>query len=268
MQPHEPIWLPALAPWPAGVQAGITYRHGGVSAPPWDSWNLGDHVGDQPEHVARNRQRLADHVGGRPVFCRQVHGIQVLPLFSNTPDGLEADGSYTHEAGVACTMMVADCLPLLLALPDGSGVAALHAGWRGLCGQSGLGVIEALCRQWPALSSAWVRQRTVVWVGPCIGPQAFEVGPEVRQAFCQHHPADAAHFTPCPAGAGGKWLANLPALARARLQRSGFECVYGNDASDAWCTVTQASRFFSHRRDQPRWGSTGRMGACIWRHAL
>lgn len=280
---HHPAigWLPAHAPWPAGVAAGVTQRSGGVSVPPWDSLNLGEHVGDNPAHVQANRQRLAEGMALHPVFLRQVHGNAVLRLQADTPDGLTADACWTEQAGLACTVLVADCLPLLLAAPDGSSVAAVHAGWRGLAGQGtaqGQGVLEALCAAWPAAQSPSQRAAIQVWLGPCIGPQRFEVGPEVRQAFILHDPAAAACFVPLPGeptlGAGAtaaeaagaaasKYLADLPALARQRLAALGFERVAGNDGSAGWCTASQPSRFFSHRRDGARLGSSGRMAACI-----
>ena len=288
--PRNPAtgWLPAHAPWPAGVVAGITQRSGGVSAPPWDSLNLGDHVGDNPIHVQANRERLADAIGMRPVFLRQVHGNAVLHLQANTPDGLAADACWTDQPGLACTVLVADCLPLLLAAPDGASVAAVHAGWRGLAGRGtvpgqaqggqaqGQGVLEALCAAWPAAQHLSQRAAIQVWLGPCIGLQRFEVGPEVRQAFILHDPAAAACFVPLPgpqaagagagpaaAAAGPKYLADLPALARQRLAALGFERVAGNDGGADWCTASQPSRFFSHRRDGARLGSSGRMAACI-----
>jgi len=274
-------WLPAQAPWPAGVAAGITQRSGGVSAPPWDSLNLGDHVGDDPAHVQANRQRLADGLALHPVFMRQVHGNAVLRLQADTPDGLTADACWTDQPGLACTVLVADCLPLLLAAPDGHSVAAVHAGWRGLAGQGtaqGQGVLEALCAAWPAAQHPSQRAAIQVWLGPCIGPQRFEVGPEVRQAFTLHDPAAAACFVPLPGptavGAGAqtgakegaaapKYLANLPALARLRLAALGFAHVAGNDGSADWCTVSQPARYFSHRRDGAVLGTTGRMAAWI-----
>jgi YfiH family protein len=257
------------------VAAGITQRSGGVSAAPWSSLNLGDHVGDQPAHVQANRQRLADGLALHPVFMRQVHGNAVLRLQADTPDGLTADACWTDQPSLGCTVLVADCLPLLLATPDGRSVAAVHAGWRGLAGQGtaqGEGVLEALCAAWPAAQHPSQRAAIQVWLGPCIGPQRFEVGPEVRQAFILHDPAAVACFVPLPglpalgervAAAAPKYLADLPALARQRLAALGFERVAGNDGSADWCTASQPSRFFSHRRDGARLGSSGRMAACI-----
>jgi YfiH family protein len=244
----------------AQLGAWMSTREGGHSVAPWDSFNLGDHVGDATEHVQANRQLLADSLRARPVFLRQVHGTQVLELGMQTPDGAVADACYTFDRGVACTIMVADCLPVLLWDEQGRWVAAAHAGWRGLAGQGGVGVLEAL---WAALKARGASaQTTVAWLGPCIGPQAFEVGPEVRQAFIQDQPGLAQAFRP---GHGDRWLADLAALARARLQRIGLTRVSGNDGSPDWCTVSRPALFFSHRRDAARLGSTGRMAACIWR---
>lgn len=251
---------------PAGVQAALTTRAGGVSGAPWDQWNLGDHVGDHPAHVADNRRLLAQRLGARPVYLRQVHGTQVVALTADTPDGSQADACWTSQPGVACTVMVADCLPVLLCSADGQSVAAAHAGWRGLAGADGLGVLEALSREWPAASEPAARAGIRVWLGPCIGPQAFEVGPEVRAAFVAPDPAAEQAFVPTPQHAqDGKWLCHLPLLARQRLQALGYTHIDGNDGSPAWCTVTQASVFFSHRRDSRRFGNSGRFAACIWR---
>jgi YfiH family protein len=248
----------AIVPdWPAppGVQALFTTRLGGVSVAPFDSFNLGDHVRDEPLAVAANRERLAALTSpARPVFLQQVHGTQVVRLAPDTSDGMVADGCVVQVPGVAATIMVADCLPVLLAHASGTVVAAAHAGWRGLVD----GVIEVTAR---ALRDAAGGGEIIAWLGPCIGPQAFEVGSEVCEAFVAHDHQAAAHFWPL---GGGKFLADLPALARLRLRAVGVTNVHGNDGSPAWCTVTQPSHFFSHRRDAAVLGSTGRMAACVW----
>jgi hypothetical protein len=254
-------WLVPDWPVPAGIRALFTTRAGGVSAPPFDSFNLGDHVRDDPVAVAANRRRLREAVGARPVFLSQTHGVKVAALHDATPDGTEADACLTGHAGVACTVMVADCLPVLWCLPDGSAVAASHAGWRGLAGRDGHGILEAT---WQALRGLSVTAAApLVWLGPCIGPRAFEVGAEVRDAFVAVDAESARCFKPLPSA--DKFLADLPVLARLRLRAMGVTQVFGNDGDDAWCTVTQPSRFFSHRRDAARLGSTGRMAACVWK---
>jgi hypothetical protein len=265
----HPDWLIPDWPAPAGVRVVFTSRAGGVSAPPYDSLNLGDHVGDAPEAVAANRALLARAIGTQAVFLKQMHGSAVLALDAATPDGLPADACVTAQPRIACTIMVADCLPVLLATQDGRAVAAAHAGWRGLAGAGdgcGQGVLEAtyaslraLVRPGPAAGEI------LAWLGPCIGPGAFEVGPEVKAAFEAGQPQAGRFFVPTGAG---KYLANLPALARLRLQALGITQVYGNDGSLPWCTVSNPSRFFSHRRDAGvggnGFGTTGRMAACIW----
>lgn len=254
-------WLVPAWPAPAGVHALFTTRAGGVSVAPFDSFNLGDHVRDDPAAVAINRQRLWEATGARPVFLSQVHGLEVASLNTGSADGMVADACTTSQPGVACTVMVADCLPVLWCLSDGSAVAASHAGWRGLAGRDGRGILEAT---WLAL-----RQRAgpgvtpMVWLGPCIGPGAFEVGAEVREAFVGADAEAAGSFTALPAA--GKFLADLPRLARRRLETLGITQVFGNDGSEGWCTVTESSRFFSHRRDAARLGSSGRMAACVWK---
>ncbi len=250
----------AGAQLPPGLGAWMSSREWGHSSAPWDSFNLGDLVGDVPGHVLANRQLLADTLGVRPVFLQQVHGTAVLEIGAHTPDGAVADACFAFEAGVACTIMVADCLPVLLWDREGRWVAAAHAGWRGLAGEDGQGVLENL---WGALAERGARaERTRVWLGPCIGPEAFEVGPEVMRAFGQGQAGAGSAFKP---GQAGRLWADLPALARARLHRLGLGQVQGNDGSRAWCTVSGSAHFFSHRRDALRLGSSGRMAACIWR---
>jgi polyphenol oxidase len=260
-----PLHWPVHWTAPQGVRSTFTTRSGGHSSAPYDSLNLGDHVGDVPASVAANRLSLQQQMGIRPVFLQQVHGVQVVQLEGATPDGTQADACTTTQRGVACTIMVADCLPVLFANRAGTAVAAAHAGWRGLVA----GVLEQTCEQLKALPQLATAQAAIhsganewiAWLGPCIGPQAFEVGPEVRQAFVAHDAAAARLFT--PAGQVGKWLADLAGLARLRLVALGFDPqtqLFGNDSSATWCTVSNPSRFFSHRRD----GISGRLAACIW----
>jgi YfiH family protein len=249
-------WIVPDWPAPASVRAVCSTRQGGVSMPPYDSLNLGDHVGDDAAAVARNRAVLQEAIGTRPVFLQQVHGSGVARLDARTPDGAQADGCVATQAGVACTIMVADCLPVLFADGAGRAVAAAHAGWRGLAG----GVLEATARGlWDAAGQAPAEaaRTTIAWLGPCIGPTAFEVGDEVRQAFVALQPGAAAMFRP---HGPGKWLADLQGLARMRLSSLGISQVHGNDGSDAWCSVRNPSRFFSHRRDRV----SGRFAACVW----
>ena len=265
-------WLVPDWPAPAGVRAVFTSRTGGVSAVPFDTMNLGSHVGDVPASVDANRQLLKRATGAeRAVFLDQVHGVRVELLDPNTPDGQPADACMTLHRQLACTVMVADCLPVLLASLDGTRVAAAHAGWRGLAGNgdaAGQGVIESVFESFSAPAKyrrAQDATKIIAWLGPCIGPAAFEVGEEVRAAFAARQPQAARCFT---ATGPGKYLADLPALARLRLQALGVTQVYGNDGSAPWCTVGNPSRFFSHRRDAGisgnGFGTTGRMAACIW----
>jgi YfiH family protein len=245
---HAPAdWLVPDWPAPAGVHAVCTTRAGGVSSAPYDSFNLGDHVGDDADAVAVNRRRFADAIGVRPVFMKQVHGRRLVDVLGHTRDGVEADACVTSDPGLACTIMVADCLPVLLADARGGAVGAAHAGWRGLAD----GVIDVAVNAMP-------RGELMAWLGPCIGPGAFEVGPEVRETFIARDPDAAAFFHP---HAEGKFLGDLPALARHRLRSLGVVPVYGNDGSAAWCTVSNPSRFFSHRRDRV----SGRFAAAVWR---
>jgi len=255
MQTFDPDWLVPEWPTPPSVRAVCTTRNGGGSAGNYASFNLGTHVGDDPQHVAKNRMRLGTALAARPVFLNQTHGVHVQALAPDTVDGIDADAAITSHTGVACTVMVADCLPVLLCDAAGTRVAVAHAGWRGLLGAARQGVLEQTVAQ---LRGADSLASIMVWLGPCIGPHAFEVGDEVRDAFVSNSADAAACFV---SASSGKWLADLPGLARQRLMAMGVTQIYGNDGSDAWCTVGNPSRFFSHRRDR----ISGRQAACIWR---
>jgi hypothetical protein len=232
-------------PLPAGVKACSTTRHGGISLPPYDSLNLGTHVGDEAQAVAVNRQRLVEgaDLPQMPVWLEQVHGTRVVRLDGQTPADLQADAVYSNVPGQVCAVMTADCLPVLFCSQAGDEVAAAHAGWRGLCN----GVLEQTLAAFTAEPG-----RISAWLGPAIGPQQFEVGPEVRAAFIAVDDAAAAAFTP----QGDKFLADIYLLARQRLQRAGIHAIYGGDR----CTVSEISHFFSYRRD----GITGRLASLIW----
>lgn len=229
-------------PAPAWVKACVTTRGGGVSLAPYQALNLGDHVGDAPAAVAENRRRLTDTFAIQPAWLKQVHGLVVAeadPLVI-----AEADASWTATPGIACTVMTADCLPVLFCDRAGTRVGAAHAGWRGLVG----GVLEA------TLDSLGVpAQDVLVWLGPAIGPQAFEVGSEVRDAFMTVHPESADAFV--PGTQPGKFLADIYALARIRLAARGVTAVYGG----GFCTVTDP-RFYSFRRNPV----TGRQASLVW----
>ena len=247
----RPPWTP-----PPGVGAAMSLRVGGVSDGPCASLNLGVAVGDDPLAVAANRARFAAALGARPVWLRQVHGTHVLRLVGDTDDtpATPADAAWTTQQGVACTVQVADCLPVLFALRDGTAVAAAHAGWRGLAGGVLQATLQALCEGTGARAAD-----VQAWLGPCIGPRQFEVGEDVLRAFGQApQSADAQRFVyRARADGAPRWLANLRLLAQDRLVAAGVQSV-----SDAGaCTVADPSAFFSFRRD----GRTGRMAAAIWR---
>lgn len=267
-------WL--VPGWPAipGVQALFTLRGGGHSAPPWNAMNLGDHVGDDVRAVQANRQLLARTItqrsarAVRPVFMQQVHGCGVQILDATSVQGQAFDACVTDTAGIACTIMVADCLPVLIAHQSGLVIGAAHAGWRGLAGVQGHGVLESLWQAYVEKLSDHgvvdnIAAHTQIWLGPCIGPEAFEVGDEVRQALVEGMPSASQCFI--AQEQGGKWRADLAHIARLRWQEMGVMHIDGNDSSPAWCTVGNASQFFSHRRDAGLLGSTGRMAACIWK---
>ncbi|UVL55602.1 peptidoglycan editing factor PgeF [Pseudomonas sp. B21-035] len=229
-------------PAPARVRACVTTRSGGVSLPPYESFNLGDHVGDAPAAVAENRRRLTTEFGIQPAWLKQVHGVVVAKA---DPEVIaEADASYSDTPGIACTVMTADCLPVLFCDRAGTRVAAAHAGWRGLAN----GVLEATLER-----LALPPEEVLVWLGPAIGPQAFEVGLEVRDAFTTVHPETAQAFV--PGAQPGKLMADIYQLARLRLAARGVNAVYGGGL----CTVSDP-RFYSYRRTP----QGGRFASLVW----
>ncbi|WP_235971123.1 peptidoglycan editing factor PgeF [Azohydromonas caseinilytica] len=235
----------------------MSTRAGGVSAAPWHSCNLGDAVGDDPAAVAENRARFTAALGAVPAWLRQVHGTRVLRVSladaratAQVPP--EADAAVTSERGVACVVQVADCLPVLFAALNGRTVGAAHAGWRGLAG----GVLENTLSELCAAAQC-APQDVVAWLGPCIGPAQFEVGADVLRGFGVDPAAGDPAFVSRPRDDGSaRWLADLPALARRRLEMAGLRQISGGQ----WCTAADASRFFSFRRDRV----TGRQAAAVW----
>jgi len=234
-------------PAPGGVRAVSTTRQGGFSQPPFAGFNLGAHVGDDPGAVAANRAWLVEHwaLPRPPAWLSQVHGTRVVELTGDEGAApLQVDAAWTRVPGVVCAVMTADCLPVLLCDESGTRVAAAHAGWRGLSA----GVLEATVA---ALGSPG---RLLAWLGPAIGPSAFEVGEDVRTAFVADDQAAAAAFR--NADVPGKYFADIYRLADLRLRRAGVTRIFGGGA----CTSREVDRFFSFRRD----GVTGRMASLIW----
>lgn len=232
--------------WPApkNVHALSTTRMGGLSSGPYASLNLGEHVGDDPKAVAANRARLQQSLGSAmPRWLKQVHGVRV------TRDGdvthSPADAAVTGRRDVACTVLTADCLPVIFCDRVGMRAAAAHAGWRGLSA----GVLEATLE-----SMGCAPKDVLAWMGPAIGPEAYEVGDEVRRAFVAHSAEAAKAFA--PGKAQGKWWCDLYMLARQRLEAAGVQSIHGG----GFCTFTDKGRFFSFRRD----GECGRMATLIW----
>lgn len=237
----EPDW-----PAPARVKALSTTRQGGVSSAPFDSLNLGHHVGDDPAAVTANRAALLDTLppGTKIQWLEQVHGTDVIQA-TGADSYPKADASICRQPGIACAIMTADCLPVLLCNRAGTTVAAAHAGWRGLLN----GILEATIA-----TMGEPPGELLAWLGPAIGPNAFEVGPEVQAAFTAHAAASDSCFLASP-NRDGHFLADIYSLARQRLTSAGVSAVYGG----AECTLTDAPRFFSYRRD----GQTGRMATLI-----
>jgi YfiH family protein len=232
-------------PAPANVRALTTTRAGGVSRGPFESFNLGDHVGDDPGAVQRNRALLREalRLPAEPLWLKQVHGTNVVDAATAAP-GVTADGAYTDKRGVVLAALTADCLPVFLCDRAGTRIALLHAGWRGLAG----GVIEAGVGKLAVAGG-----ELLAWLGPAIGPDSYEVGDEVRAAFCAHDPASAPAFR--TNGRGG-WWADLYELARQRLRALGVRELHGGQH----CTLREQDRFFSYRRD----GQCGRMASLLW----
>lgn len=242
-------WIVPEWPAPPRVRSLITTRHGGVSAGVYAGLNLGDHVGDDPALVAQNRAVLRAVLPAEPAWLRQVHGVAVADADASAGP-VEADASTARRPGVVCAVLTADCLPVLLCDDAGSVVAAAHAGWRGLAA----GVIEQTVRSMGVDPAS-----LMAYLGPAIGPAAFEVGDEVRQVFVAADPAAQQAFTPSTQHSAlgtEKWLADIYLLARQRLQHLGVERVGGG----GYCTHGDPQRFYSYRRD----GATGRMASLIW----
>jgi YfiH family protein len=233
-------------PAPVNVKALQTTRVGGLSQPPYANLNLGTHVGDDPLTVAINRQLLSPFLPSEPVWVNQVHGPRVIDA-AQTNCLEDADAAFTSHTEVVCVTMTADCLPVLLCDEAGTVVAAVHAGWRGLCD----GVIEAAVNKMATDNS-----KILAWLGPAIGPQAFEVGDDVRQQFLQKDANAINAFTPLD----NKWLCDIYTLAKQRLLRLGITQIYGGGVDEDFCTYTDEARFFSFRRDNV----TGRMVSLIW----
>jgi YfiH family protein len=238
-------WIQPDWPLPAHVHAATTLRSGGISVGGYASLNPAGHVNDDPEHVLANRRIIKEmlKLPAEPVWLQQVHGIEVVKA-DQVRTLPAADASFTDQAGTVCAVLTADCLPVLFCGDGGSVLAAAHAGWRGL--QAGVVEQTFLAMRCREMS---------VWLGPAIGPDNFEVGDEVREAFvCRHAAADQAFKGNGP----GKWLADIYHLARLQLAELGVDRIYGG----GYCTVADARRFYSYRRDG---AATGRMASLIWR---
>ena len=246
----RPTW-----PAPASIHALVTTRQGGISFAPYDSLNLGDHVGDESARVIANRQLLRKYLPAEPIWLKQTHSIQVSTpdsrsRFSTKP--YEADAAVTNIPEEVLVIMTADCLPVLLSNDDGTVIGAAHAGWRGLCD----GVLENTVSEMLKLSNQTSAINFMAWMGPAIGPESFEVGEDVVGRFQECGLHDMQHcFLPIP-NKPGKYLADLYQLARDRLKRAGVNSNFGGDL----CTVLDQEQFFSYRRD----GVTGRFASLIW----
>ena len=253
----HPDWITPDWPVPAKVRAVMTTREGGVSRSPFASFNTATHVADDPEAVAENRRLLRQHLPAEPLWLNQVHGNGVARFGPDgVPDGIpDADASVAFEPDQVCVVQTADCLPVLFCDRAGSVVAAAHAGWRGLAG----GVLEETIK-----AMGVPPEDILAWMGAAIGPETFEVGDEVREAFVSQHALAGVAFRPALPGtldeSPRKWLADIYALARIRLAAVGVDQVYGGGLSTFFDTYKDAGRFFSYRRE-PR---TGRMSSLIW----
>lgn len=244
-------WIMPQWPAPGNVRALFTTRNGGVGRDPYATFNLGDHVGDDPQIVGRNRLLLREILPSEPMWLKQVHGRRVLNADHDDCSILcHADASFSSRPGSVCAVMAADCLPILICDRAGTLVGAIHAGWRGLA----TGVIEQAISEMRESSHADLC--LMAWLGPAIGPDHFEVGDEVREAFVARDPLSTRAFRRHGAAQTPKWLADLFLLARLSLNRAGITEIHGGND----CTFSNPERFFSYRRD----GQTGRMAGLIW----
>ena len=236
---------------PAHIHAYSTTREGGVSNNEFLGLNLGQHVGDDPQHVSTNRLLLAKHFHNAPNFCwlNQTHSTELVKLTNKTPQNLDADASWTDSTERTCVVMTADCLPVLITNKQGSFVAAIHAGWRGLCDGIVEKSIDRICNELNLPTND-----LLVWLGPCIGPDVFEVGDDVRDLFVEQNPLADGAFS--QGKTKGKWLANLHQLAKLRLAE--FDDI--NITESEFCTFNNPDLFYSYRRD----GKTGRLATFIW----
>jgi YfiH family protein len=243
---NSDLWLLADWPAPAGIRAGTSWRRGGISQDPYASLNLALHVGDDADAVAENRRRL--RLPSEPIWLSQVHGRTVVDAGQvseqNIGQVIEADAAYTERAGVICAVLTADCLPVLLCNHHGTRVAAVHAGWRGLAA----GILERTVD-----SLELPGEQLLAWLGPAIGPNAYEVGEEVRDTFIRKNPEAGTAFR---SSRPGHWWMDIYQLARQRLMSRGVSAISGGDH----CTWQEADNFYSYRRD----GVTGRMASVIW----
>ncbi|OLQ85561.1 multi-copper polyphenol oxidoreductase [Vibrio panuliri] len=229
---------------PKQVKAISTTRLGGCSVAPYQGLNLGSHVGDELAAVLENRQSLVVQASmpSAPVWLNQTHSTHVEVVSKPTDQILDADGVFTAQPGVVCSAMTADCMPVLLTNTQGTQVAAVHAGWRGLAH----GIVENAVELFDG--------EVIAWLGPAIGPSAFEVGDDVLQAFCDFDSQASIAFK--PTGKAGKWWANMDQIATQRLNKLGVRQVFAS----GMCTYADPERFYSYRRD----GVTGRQASLIW----
>ncbi|WP_455205873.1 peptidoglycan editing factor PgeF [Kaarinaea lacus] len=239
-------WILPQWPAPSRVHACVTTRVGGVSNASYAAMNLADHVNDDSEAVLENRRLLKQRLDlpGEPAWLQQTHSTEVIKIDARQHYDPNADGSYTWDTNVVCAVLTADCLPLLLCDVHGQGVAAVHAGWRGLAN----GIIEQTVEKMGVIAGD-----LLVWLGPAIGPERFEVGADVLNAFCDNNPQAEKAFTKT---AEDRWLADLYHLAKLRLGTLGVTKIYGGD----YCTYNDEALFYSYRRDK----TTGRMASLIW----
>ena len=240
-KPIPQDWIVPDWPVPPTVRALCTTRSGGYSGGPWSSMNLGAHCGDDPVSVQQNRELLAALLPADPLWLRQVHGATAVQHESSVAEEPEADGVVAFGVNQVCAVLTADCLPVLFSNRNGTKVAAAHAGWRGLA----RGILEATLN-----AMGEPPDRVIAWLGPAIGPDHYEVGQDVFDAF-------PVHASGCFRQQGDRWLMNLPELAREQLAAAGLQSIHGG----GYCTFSEHERFFSYRRD----GATGRMACMVWR---
>ncbi len=242
--PNNKLWLDANWPAPKNIRAGTSLRTGGHSLSPYSSLNLAQHVGDAPDNVNNNRKIVNDYLNlpSEPYWLNQTHSSEIINL-DNVHKSRKADGSFTSNRKNICTILTADCVPVLFCNKNGTKIAAIHAGWKGICG----GIIEKAIKKFPE------PEHLLVWIGPCISSEYYEVGKDVYESCLTHSDSTQIAFEQIT---NEHWYANLVKIVKILCENSRVGAIY----ECGLCTFKRDDLFFSYRRD----GKTGRTASMIW----